>query len=97
MPTRWTVESRRYFFEDWDDGVAERVRAERHDDTAWTRVLEVIYWWPAREGKEWPAETVPVPEWTGTGPETDAWAHFETTLGMDERYRWDPVPPDSLG
>jgi hypothetical protein len=85
------------YLDQFEDGVAQRVRAEREDSSAWTRVLEAIYWWPAHEGKEWPAAVVPVPEWTGVGEETDAWRHFETTLGKDERYRWEPLPADQLG
>jgi pyruvate-formate lyase-activating enzyme len=81
-----------YYFDGWDEGVAQRVRAEREDGIR--RVLETIYWWPAREGKEWPATVVPIPEWTGVGEEADAWAHFEATLGMDERYRWEPLPDE---
>jgi hypothetical protein len=96
VPTSWNVESRAYYLGEFEDGVAQRVRAERQDDSAWTRVLETIYWWPAHEGKEWPAPVVPVPEWTGIGDETDAWAHFETALGMDERYRWEPLPEEPL-
>jgi hypothetical protein len=56
VPTQWNVESRKYYFDRWDEGVAQRVRAEREDGM--TRVLETIYWWPAREGKEWPAAGV---------------------------------------
>lgn len=89
--TRLVVERRLYFFESWQEGVAERVRAERHDKTAWVRVLEAIYWWPEHEGKEWPAVVIPGPEWDGSSPEPDIWAHFETSLGMDKRYRWDPL------
>ena len=76
---------------EWDEGIAQRVRAERDDDASWTRVLETIYWWPAREGKQWPATLVPIPEWSGAGAETDAWTHFETTLGLDDGYRWEPL------
>ena len=92
--TRWTVERRIYFPERWSHGVAERVRAERHDDTAWVRVLDAVYWWPEHEGKQWPAAVVPAPEWTGAGPEPDVWTHFETTLGMDERHRWEQLSSD---
>jgi hypothetical protein len=120
MTTRWAVESRRYFVGDWEDGVAERVRAERLDACAWTRVLATVYWcparegkewparegkewparegkeWPAREGREWPCAVVPIPEWTGVGDETDAWAYFEAKLEIDKRYRWGPLPAGSL-
>ena len=82
----------------WDDGVAEKVRAERKDDVAWVRVLEAVYWWPAHEGKEWPAVVVIGPEWTGMGPEPDVWAHFEATLEMtDDRYRWEEVSGPEIG
>jgi hypothetical protein len=97
VPTSSTVESRVYYLGDFQDGVAQRVRAERSDHVAWTRSLETIYWWPAREGKEWPAAVVPIPEWTGIGEEPDAWSHFETAVGIDDRYRWEPLPPESLG
>jgi hypothetical protein len=96
MATRWPVESRIYYFDGFEGGMAQRVRAEHEDDTSWTRVLETIYWWPTHEGKEWPAAVVPVPEWTGVGEETDAWAHFEASLGMDERYRWEQSAADDL-
>ena len=96
MPTRWIVENRAYYPGEWDEGIAQRVRAERDDDASWTRVLETIYWWPAREGKQWPATLVPIPEWSGAGAETDAWTHFETTLGLDDGYRWEPLPTDSV-
>jgi hypothetical protein len=89
--TRLIVERRLYFFERWEDGIAERVRAERHDEGAWVRVLEAIYWWPEHEGKEWPAMVIPSPVWDGTSPEPDSWANFEATLRMDERYRWEPL------
>src|SRR5438876_10216985 len=56
--TRLIVERRLYFFERWEDSIAERVRAERHDEGAWVRVLEAIYWWPEHEGKEWPAMVI---------------------------------------
>lgn len=75
-----------YHFDRWDEGVAQRVRAEREDGI--TRLLEAIYWWPAREGPEWPATIVTIPEGA------DAWAHFEAALGMDERYRWEPLPSE---
>jgi hypothetical protein len=97
MSTHLAVESRRYYFEDWEEGIAQLVRAERQDTTAWTRVLEAIFWWPAREGKEWPARVVPIPEWTGVGDEADAWAHFEAMLETDQRYRWEPLPPGAVG
>jgi hypothetical protein len=70
--TRWIVDRRRYFFDQWEEGVAERVRAERRDGVAWVRVLEAVYWWPAQEGKEWPAAIVATPVWDGEGPEPDA-------------------------
>jgi len=89
--TRLVVERRLYFFESWVDGVAERVRAERHDEVAWVRVLEAIYWWPEREGKEWPAVVIPGPVWDGLSLEPDIWTYFETSLGMDERYRWETL------
>jgi hypothetical protein len=92
--TRWIVERRRYFFDQWEEGVAERVRAERRDGVAWVRVLEAVYWWPAHEGKEWPAAIVAAPVWDGAGPEPDAWAHFDAALGHDERYRWETLPGD---
>jgi len=85
------VERRRYFFNDGEDGIAERIRAERYDHVAWVRVLDAIYWWPEYEGKEWPAVVIPGPESYGSSPEPDIWAHFETTIGMDERYRWEPL------
>jgi hypothetical protein len=88
--TRWVIETRRYFFNELEDGVAQRVRGERHDETEWVRVVESVYWWPAYEGKEWPAAVVAVPPWTGgNAPEPDAWTHFEQQLGIDERYRWE--------
>jgi hypothetical protein len=31
VPTQWDVESRKYYFDRWDEGVAQRVRAERED------------------------------------------------------------------
>jgi hypothetical protein len=34
---------------------------------------------------------IPSPVWDGTSPEPDSWAHFEATLCMDERYRWEPL------
>jgi hypothetical protein len=37
-------------FDRRQDGVAQRVRAEREQNDRWTRVLETIYWWPAHEG-----------------------------------------------
>jgi hypothetical protein len=95
--TRFVVERRQYFLERWEEGIAERVRAERHDQAAWVRVLEAVYWWPEREGKEWPALVVPGPEWGGVLPEPDTWVHFEKSLGMDERYRWEPLSgPDDI-
>ena len=92
--TRWIVDRRRSFLDQWEDGVAERVRAERRDGTAWVRVLEAVYWWPAHEGKQWPAAIIARPVWDGVGPESDAWAHFDAALGHDQRYRWDPLPGD---
>ena len=95
--TQWTVERRRYLFEDEEDGIAERVRAERHDGTAWVRILEAIYWWPTHEGKQWPAEVIPIPVWGGGDtPPADAWTHFEITAEIGDRHRWEslPVPPD---
>jgi len=92
--TRWSVDRRRYFFEQWEEGVAERIRAERRDDAAWVRVLEAVYWWPAHEGKEWPAAIVVPPVWYGVGPEPDTWAHFESALGHGEAYRWESLPGD---
>jgi hypothetical protein len=96
MPTRWSVETRAYYFGEFAEGTAQRVRAEHEEDGMWTRVLEAIYWWPGHEGKEWPATVVPGPERTLSGQQTDAWAHFEATLGMDERYRWEPSVADDL-
>jgi hypothetical protein len=90
--TRWTVERRRYFFQEWEEGVAERVRAELQDGAAWVRVLEAVYWWPAHEGKDWPGCVIPVPVWDGVGPELDTWAHFEHASGHDGRYRWEALP-----
>jgi hypothetical protein len=89
--THFVVERRLYFFEGWEEGIAELVRAERHDHVAWVRSLEAIYWWPEREGKEWQALVVPAPEWGGVPPEPNMWAHFEGLLGMDDRYRWEPL------
>src|SRR5207302_8475548 len=93
--TRWVVERRRYFLERWKHGVAELVRAERRDETAWVRVLEAVYWWPKHEGREWPAIAIPGPERTGEGFEPDTWEHFEAALGMDQRYRWEGVSDPS--
>ena len=90
--TRWTVDRRIYYLDRWVDGVAERVRAERKDETKWVRVLEAVYWWPEHEGKEWPGVVIPAPEWGGIPPEPDTWAHFESAVGIDERYRWEPLP-----
>jgi hypothetical protein len=89
--TTWRIDRRAYYFERWKDGTAERVRAERHDGTRWVRVLEAVYWWPEHEGKEWPATVIPGPVWEGLGKEPDTWAHFEAQLGMDDRYRWEPL------
>jgi hypothetical protein len=90
VPTEWSFESRIYYFERFEEGVAERVRAERSDDGAWKRILDAVYWWPAHEGKSWPGSVVPIPAWSGVGEEVDAWSHFEATFGMDDRYRWEP-------
>jgi hypothetical protein len=88
-------ESRRYFLDDWEDGVAQRVRAERHDEVAWVRVLDAVYWWPTREGKEWPCEVIVTPIRTTTeDAEPDAWAYFEKAVGVDGRYRWEAVETD---
>lgn len=97
--TQWIVEKRRYFLDEWEDGVAERVRAERYDETAWARVLDAIYWWPEREGKHWPAEVILIPlRSAGDIPEPDAWAHFEAAVEIDDRYRWEEIPgPPGLG
>jgi hypothetical protein len=96
---RWTVSRRNYFLKsrsgegEWDEGVAEKVRAERKDGTAWIRVLEAVFWWPMHEGKEWPGVVVPAPEWLGAGPEPDTWGHFEATVGMtSDRFRWEATP-----
>ena len=86
------IERRLYFFKGLEDGIAERVRAERHDGTRWVRVLEAVYWWPEHEGKDWPAIVIPGPVWDGLGPEPDIWTYFEASQGMDERCRWDPLP-----
>jgi hypothetical protein len=89
------IESRRYFLEQWEDGVAQRVRAERHDALSWVRVLEAVCWWPTHEGKEWPCKVIVVPGHdAGVDPEPDAWTHFENQLGMDDRYRWEPAEND---
>jgi hypothetical protein len=93
--TRWRVDRRRYFFDRWEDGIAERVRAERRDDVAWVRVLEAVYWWPAHEGKEWPAVVITAPVWGGVGPEPHAWSHFEVAMDMNDSYRWEALPGDS--
>jgi hypothetical protein len=90
--TRWTVEARRYFLDEWEEGVAERVRAERHDGVAWVRVLEAVYWWPTHEGKEWPGKVITPPELDEVKAEPDVWAHVESELGHDERYRWELLP-----
>ncbi len=93
--TRWVIESRRYFLGEWEDGVAQRVRAERQDDVSWVRVLDAVYWWPTHEGREWPCEVIVAPvRMTTDDEEPDAWAHFEKVVGVDERYRWDPIEPD---
>ena len=86
--TRWTFEGRRYFLDRFEDGVAQRVRAERHDDVKWVRTLEAVYWWPAREGKEWPCQVIVPPD---DDTNVDLWAYFEDAVGMDERYRWEPI------
>src|ERR1700730_5043939 len=87
--SRFVVERRQYLLEGWVDGVAELVRVERHDHTAFVRVAEAVYWWPEHEGKVWPALVVPGPDWGGVPPQPDTWAHFETSIGMDDRYRWE--------
>src|ERR1700730_19438830 len=63
--SRFVVERRQYLLEGWVDGVAELVRVERHDHTAFVRVAEAVYWWPEHEGKVWPALVVPGPDWGG--------------------------------
>lgn len=93
MPTEWTVESRLYYLGKWEDGVAQLVRGE-HGDESLTRTLQVVFWWPAHEGKEWPA-TVIVPD--SMTDASSAWMHFEATLDIDERYRWEQLPPAPLG
>jgi hypothetical protein len=87
--TRFTVDRRQYFLEEFVEGIAELVRAERRDEGALVRVLESVYWWPEHEGKAWPALIVPGPEWAGLPPQPDTWAHFEKAIGVDERYRWE--------
>jgi hypothetical protein len=89
--TRWAVERRRYFFGQWVEGVAELVRAERHDGVAWVRVLEAVYWWPEQEGKDWPCCVIAPPDCDGRG-ESNAWAYFEQVRQHDARYRWEPLP-----
>ncbi len=96
--TRLVVERRLYLFNGEVDGIAERVRAERHDQLAWVRVLEAIYWWPEHEGKEWPGMVIALPDSGGSNLDPDAWAHFETSLGMDDRYTGEPLAePDGSG
>ncbi len=95
--TRWSIERRRYSFEEFDEGVAELVRAERHDGTAWMRILEAIYWWPTHEGREWPALVVPVPTWDVVGDESDPWAHLHAAIALDDRFAWEASPPENLG
>ena len=91
--TRWIDERREYFL----DAAHVGVRGERHDDCAWVRVLESIYWWPAHEDREWPGAIISVPVWRGSAaPEADAWKHLETALEMDERYRWEAASSDSF-
>jgi hypothetical protein len=91
--TRWVRDRRQYFLGRYEDGIAELVRAERHDQLAWVRVLEAVFWWPTHEGKEWPAEVIPAPVRTHDGESApDAWAHFESVIGIDERYRWEQLP-----
>jgi hypothetical protein len=95
--TRWSVTRRRYRFEGVDEGVAELVRAERHDGTAWNRVLEAFYWWPTHEGREWPALVVPVPAWDGVGEETDPWTYFDAAISIDDRYVWEAGESEEFG
>jgi len=93
--TRWIVTARRYYDTSGGEGfegVAEKVRAERHDHVAWIRVLETVYWWPWIEGPEWPAQVIPGPEWYGIGPEPDTWAHFEGVVRLAARCRWEQLP-----
>lgn len=87
--TQWVVETRVYFFEGSEDGVAERVQAKRQDEMPFVRTLDAIYGWPAHEGREWPATIIPVPD---DAPQSEAWAHFEAALGIDERYGWEELP-----
>lgn len=75
--------------------MAQRVRAERSDDVSWVRVLDVVYWWPAHEGKEWPCTVIIAPVVDAADDsDPNAWAHFEQAVGMDDRYRWEPVGND---
>jgi hypothetical protein len=60
-------------------------------------VLEAVYWWPAHEGKEWPAVVVPVTAWDGLGDEPDPWEHLHTLIALDDRYRWKDEPTVSFG
>ncbi len=97
--TRWTVTARRSYIKNGGDGfegVAEKVRAERRDHVAWTRVLETVYRWPWIEGPEWPALVIPAPEWLGVGPEPDTWAHFEEVARLAGRCRWEQLPEQKL-
>jgi hypothetical protein len=87
MKTKWKVESRRYLFEEHDEGVAELVRTVRRTASL-TRTLEAVYWWPEHEGPEWPAAIVVRDD---ENP-ADAWSQFKASLRMDERYRWEPLP-----
>jgi hypothetical protein len=79
--TKWRVESRIYYFDRQEEVVAQRVRVEREQNDVWTRVLETIYWWPAHEGKEWPALVVPVPEWTRAEASGDIPEHWRNPAG----------------
>ena len=85
--TRWKVDRRRYFLKgahrEWEDGVAEKVRAEREDGTAWVRVLEASHWWPQHEGKEEPAVASTGPKGTGRGHGAAAWAQLRGPPGRD--------------
>jgi hypothetical protein len=90
VATHWKVESRLYYCEKWEDGVAQLVRGE-HQTEQGSRIVEAVFWWPAREGKEWPATVITI---DSESDSTDLWAHFEQRLGMDDRYRWEQLPPD---
>jgi hypothetical protein len=90
--TRWTFEKRRYLIDKGEEGIAELVRAERHDHVAWVRVCEAVYWWPWIEGPTWPALVVPGPEHLRAADEPDVWAHFEQTVGLLGRCTWEQLP-----